>query len=207
MQLAALGGEAAEGHLRKTWGRRQGIDNSFDGDFGGPISREAKDAGRNRRKRNRSQIAGAAKLNAAAIARRQMGVLSTVAAIPDRTNGMDHVLRREPITLGDLGITRCAAVECSTLVKQFGPGRVVDRAVDAAAPKQRGIGRVDDGVNAERRDVGNDDVEPRLADPARGQGQAATSTGMPLSANSCCNSPAWNISRMMSQPPTNSPFT
>jgi hypothetical protein len=28
-----------------------------------------------------------------------------------------------------------------------------------------------------------------------------------LSANSCCNSPAWNISRMMSQPPTNSPFT
>ncbi len=30
---------------------------------------------------------------------------------------------------------------------------------------------------------------------------------MPLSTKSCCNSPAWNISRVMSQPPTNSPFT
>jgi hypothetical protein len=28
-----------------------------------------------------------------------------------------------------------------------------------------------------------------------------------LSASNCCSSPAWNISRMMSQPPTNSPLT
>jgi hypothetical protein len=28
-----------------------------------------------------------------------------------------------------------------------------------------------------------------------------------LSAKSCCSSPAWNISRMISQPPTNSPLT
>ena len=32
-------------------------------------------------------------------------------------------------------------------------------------------------------------------------------TATPLSLSSCCNSPAWNISRTMSQPPTNSPFT
>ena len=36
---------------------------------------------------------------------------------------------------------------------------------------------------------------------------AAAATVTPLSANSCCSSPAWNISRMMSQPPTNSPLT
>jgi peptidoglycan/LPS O-acetylase OafA/YrhL len=30
---------------------------------------------------------------------------------------------------------------------------------------------------------------------------------MPLSASTCCNSPAWNISRTMSQPPMNSPLT
>ena len=29
----------------------------------------------------------------------------------------------------------------------------------------------------------------------------------PFSLNRPCNSPAWNISRMMSQPPTNSPLT
>ena len=85
----------------------------------------------------------------------------------------------------------------------------MDRAIDAAPAKQRRIRRVDDGVNAQAGDVGNNDFQPRLADLARGpaQADAAALTVTPLSANSCCNSPAWNISRMMSQPPTNSPLT
>ena len=37
--------------------------------------------------------------------------------------------------------------------------------------------------------------------------QAVWLTETPLSLSACCNSPAWNISRTMSQPPTNSPFT
>ncbi len=85
----------------------------------------------------------------------------------------------------------------------------MDRAIDAAPAKERRIGRVDDGVNAQAGDVGNNDFEPRLADLARAtaQAEAAALTVTPLSANSCCNSPAWNISRMMSQPPMNSPLT
>ena len=85
----------------------------------------------------------------------------------------------------------------------------MDRAIDAAAAEQRIVRRVDDGVNAQRRDIGNNDFQPRLADPAReaAQADAAALTVTPLSVNSCCNSPAWNISRMMSQPPTNSPLT
>ena len=85
----------------------------------------------------------------------------------------------------------------------------MDRAVDAAPAEQGRIGRVDDGVNAQRRNVGNDDLQPRLAELARGktQAEAAALTTTPLSAKSCCNSPAWNISRMISQPPTNSPLT
>ena len=85
----------------------------------------------------------------------------------------------------------------------------MNRAIDAAATEQRRIRRVDNGVNAQRRDVGKNDVKPRLADQARGvaQAEAAALTVTPFSANSCCNSPAWNISRMMSQPPTNSPLT
>jgi len=83
----------------------------------------------------------------------------------------------------------------------------MDRAIDAA--EQRIVRRVDDGVNAQRGDVGNDDFQPALADLARRktQAEAAALTVTPLSASSCCNSPAWNISRMMSQPPTNSPLT
>jgi hypothetical protein len=82
-------------------------------------------------------------------------------------------------------------------------------AIHAATAEQRGIRSVDDGVNAKRGDVGNDDFQPRLAylTRRRAQAEAAALTVTPLSANSCCSSPAWNISRMMSQPPTNSPLT
>lgn len=85
----------------------------------------------------------------------------------------------------------------------------MDRPIDAAPAQQRRVRGVDDGVNAQGGDVGNDDFQPRVADLAGGrtQAEAAALTVTPLSANSCCNSPAWNISRMMSQPPTNSPLT
>jgi hypothetical protein len=85
----------------------------------------------------------------------------------------------------------------------------MDRAIDAATAEQRAIRGVDDRVNAERRDVGDDDFQPRRPELARGEAQAdaAALTVTPLSASNCCSSPAWNISRMMSQPPTNSPLT
>ena len=145
----------------------------------------------------------------AAIAGGEQFILATAAAMPDRPDGMDHVPRRQPIAPGDLGVAGRAAIERAALGEQFGPGGAMDRAVNAAPAEQRRIGGVDDGVNAQRRDVGNDDFQPRRADLARSQAQAeaAALTVTPLSANSCCNSPAWNISRMMSQPPTNSPLT
>ena len=85
----------------------------------------------------------------------------------------------------------------------------MDRAIYTATAEQRVVRGVDDGVNVQRRDVGNDDFQPAIADLARRktQAEAAALTVTPLSASSCCNSPAWNISRMISQPPTNSPLT
>ena len=85
----------------------------------------------------------------------------------------------------------------------------MDCTIDAATAEQRRIRRVHDRVNVERRDVGDDDFQPRRAELARGEAQAdaAALTVTPLSASSCCSSPAWNISRMISQPPTNSPLT
>ena len=138
-----------------------------------------------------------------------MLILSTIATVPDRPDGMDHMPRRKEISLGDLGVAALAAAQLAAFGQQLGSGRIMDRTIDAAPAEQRRIRGVDDGVNAQAGDVGNYDFKPRLADQTRrsAQAEAAALTVTPLSANSCCNSPAWNISRMMSQPPTNSPLT
>ena len=180
-----------------------------DGDGRRAIGGETIDAGGDRGICQRSKRIGLSQFKRAAIAGGEQFILARVAAVPDRTDGMDHVPGRQPISAGDFGIAGRAAIQRAAFGKQFGPGRAMDRAIDAAAAEQRRIRGVDDGVNAQRGDVGNDDFQPRLADLARGrtQAEAAALTVTPLSANSCCNSPAWNISRMMSQPPTNSPLT
>src|SRR5882762_8059822 len=122
--------------------------------------------------------------------------------MPDRANGMNHMPRRQPITVGDFGVAGLAAMEGAAFGEKFGPGRAMDGAIDAAA-QQRRVRSVHDRVNAQRRDVGDDNFQPRCADLARRQAQAeaAALIATPLSASNCCNSPAWNISRMMSQPP------
>ena len=150
-----------------------------------------------------------AKFHRAAIAGGEQIVLAEGAAVPHRPNRVDHMPGLEPIALGDLGVTRLATVEHSAFGHEVRPRSTVDRAIDAAPAEQRRIRGVDDGVNAQRGDIANNDFQPRLADLARGPAQAVAAAlrVTPLSANSCCNSPAWNISRMMSQPPTNSPLT
>ena len=129
--------------------------------------------------------------------------------MPDRADGMNHMPGRKPIPRSDFGVAGLAAMERAAFGEQLGPGRAVDRTIDATAAEHRGIRGVDEGVNAERGDVSNNSFQPRRADLARGpaQAEAAALTATPLSAKSCCSSPAWNISRMMSQPPTNSPLT
>ncbi len=79
-------------------------------------------------------------------------------------------------------------------------------AIDTAAAKQRIVGGVDDRIDMEGRDVRDGDFEDAAASISFGN-QADAPAATPFSAKSCCSSPAWNISRTMSQPPTNSPFT
>ena len=152
---------------------------------------------------------GLAKFERTPITRCQRFVFALASAVPDRAHGMNHEPRRQPITPGDFGVAGVAAMEGAAFRQQLWAGRSVDRAVHTAATEQRLVRGVDDGVNAECRNVGDDGFQPRRADLARAQVQAVAGALMvtPLSASSCCSSPAWNISRMMSQPPTNSPFT
>ena len=148
-------------------------------------------------------------LDRATIAGGEQIVFAEVTAIPHRANGVDHMLGFKLVAPGNLGIAGFATLQHSAFHDEFGAGGAMDRAIDAASAEQRRIRRVDDGVNAQCGDVGNNDFQPRLADLARrgAQADAAALMVTPLSVNSCCNSPAWNISRMMSQPPTNSPLT
>jgi hypothetical protein len=207
MQFAAAPGKAAKYDAGQRGRRRQRFYRRGDRNFGGTFCWKSEGAGRNRGKRRRFEIVVTAKLDRAAIAQGELLILPAIAAVPDRSDGMNHMPRWKEISLGDLGVAGLAAVELTALSQQLGPGRIMDRAIDAPSAEQRRIRRVDDGINAQRGDVGNNDFQPHLADLARRSAQAEAAALTPLSAKSCCNSPAWNISRMMSQPPTNSPLT
>ncbi len=209
MQLRAGFREAAEDHAEDGGRRRQHIDGRGDGDARGAVGGKAIDAGGNGGKRNRYETLRLTKLDRAAIAGCQCLGFTLPAALPDRTDRMNDVACRKVITFGDLDVAGLATIKRAAFRNEFRASDAMDRAVNAAATEQRCIRSVDDGVNAQRRDVGDDDFQPRRTDLAlrMRQAEAAALTATPLSARSCCNSPAWNISRMMSQPPTNSPLT
>ena len=148
-----------------------------------------------------------AEIDGAGITGREQFILASDAPIPDRADRVDHMPGGQPVAGSDLGAAGFAAMKGAAFLEQLRSCGAMDRAIDPAAAEKRRIRRVDDGINAQGRDIGDDDFEPYLANPARDQVQAMVEAGTPLSANSCCSSPAWNISRMMSQPPTNSPLT
>jgi hypothetical protein len=208
MQPGTFFGEAAEDDFRDTGRGRQGADDGGYRDMHGPFGGKSIDPCGDRRKRHRRQAMILTKLERAPIARRQRFVLTPAAAMPNRSDGVDDVPGGKPVTLSDLGVAGGAAAEAAAFGQQLRPGGAMDCAIDAAAPEQRFIGGVDNGVNVQGGDVGDDDFKPCRADLARRQRQAEAGAALtPFSVSSCCSSPAWNISRMMSQPPTNSPLT
>ena len=105
---------------------------------------------------------------------------------------MDHVVRGQPITFCDFGAAGFAALERAAFSQKLRPCGPMDRAVHAAAAEQGPIGRIDDRVNVQARNVGDDDFQPCITELARRQAQAEAGapTVTPFSANSCCNSPA-----------------
>ena len=61
---------------------------------------------------------------------------------------MNYVPRRQPVSQGDFSAAGLATMEGAAFREQLGPGRTMDRAIDAAPAEQGRIGCVDDGVNA-----------------------------------------------------------
>jgi hypothetical protein len=58
------------------------------------------------------------------------------------------MLGLEAVAPGDLGIAGRAAIQRPALDEQLGPGRPMDRTIDAAPAEQGRIRSVDDRVNA-----------------------------------------------------------
>ena len=192
MQATTVGGEAAENdacHYRRCF---QGFDDGRNRDVGSASGWKSIDAGGNGGKGYRRQRVGLTQLEGAAIARRQQLILAGAAAVPYRPDGVNHIPGRQPVSLGDFGFAGNAAIKRAAFGKQFRTGATMDGAVDTAPAEQRGIRGIDNGVNAQTGDIGNNNFQPRLADQACGvaQAEAAALTVMPFSAKSCCNSPA-----------------
>src|SRR5947209_11974217 len=133
-----------------------------------------------------------AQFDRASVAGGKRRILGLVSTTPDRADGVDDVLRRQPVAPGDLGIARLAAVQRTALYQKLWPCSAMNGAIHSAATEQRRIRRVDDRVNAQAGDVRDDDFQARIAELARSQPQAEAGalTVTPLSASSCCNSPA-----------------
>jgi hypothetical protein len=89
-----------------------------------------------------------AEFDRVAIAGSEQFVLTRVAAVPDWSDGVNHMLGRQPIPAGDFGVAGRAAIQRAAFDKQLGPGRPMDRAINAAPAEQGRIRGVDDGVNA-----------------------------------------------------------
>ncbi len=70
------------------------------------------------------------------VARGQQLRLAGVAAMPHRADRVDDVARRQAIATRDLGIAGGAAAEGPAFGEQFGSGRAMDRAIDAAAAQE-----------------------------------------------------------------------
>lgn len=111
---------------------------------------------------------GLSKRDGPAVARCQRSILAMTAAVPHRTDSVNHVPRRQPEPGSDLGVASGAATERTASGQQLRTGRTMNGTIDTAATQQRAVRRIDDGIDGQRGDIGDDDVEGRLTDlPSR----------------------------------------
>ena len=93
-----------------------------------------------------------------AVAGSEQPVLAALSTVPNRSNGMDHVARRQTEARGDFRPSRLAAAKLSASLGELRTCGTVDGAADATARGQHGVGGVDDGIDVEPGDVAFDNL-------------------------------------------------
>ncbi len=105
------------------------------------------------RESDRLQIVILCHPKSVAIARGKEFIFTVIAASPDRTDRVNHMPRREPVTGCHLSLSRSTAIEFSTLLEKCRPRSAVNRAVDTASAEQGVVGSIYDGVYVQLRDI------------------------------------------------------
>src|SRR5262249_3744747 len=89
----------------------------------------------------------------ASIARCELLTLAARSTVPDRSYGVDDVSRRQLEPRRQLRIASVAAAQFPAGCQQLRSCGTVDRAIDAAAAQQSGVGSVHDRIDRELSDV------------------------------------------------------
>jgi len=71
----------------------------------------------------------------------------------NRTNGMDHIPGRQPITPRDPGLSGWASSKGATFGEEFGTCGSMNGPINASSPQKAGVRRIHDGVHGKARDV------------------------------------------------------
>lgn len=142
-------------HLRA--GPRQMCCRLSDGNHGSLIEGVSVCAGADGRERDTADATLLGHLEAGPVAFRQQFRFAIAAAAVDRADGVEDVPRIQPSGAGRDRVARGALPELLPDLIQFRhngrPAGAVDRAIDAAAAGQRGVGRVHDGISRHPGDV------------------------------------------------------
>jgi hypothetical protein len=96
------------------------------------------------------------KLQAGTVAAREELVLVVLSSVPDRPDSVEHPLGMELEAWSGLGISGIAAVEFAAGSEKFGTSSSMNGSIDPTAAEQRGVGRIDNGVNSLCCDVSLD---------------------------------------------------
>lgn len=100
---------------------RQFGGNRAHGDARRAIGRKSIVTGGDRGKRDRVQPIRGGKIERGAVAGCQQFILARAAAVPYRPNGMDHMLRKQPVATRDLRAAGLTAAERAALASNSGP--------------------------------------------------------------------------------------
>jgi hypothetical protein len=80
-------------------------------------------------------------------------------AAPHRPDRVNDEPGRQTISASNFRLPGLTTAQRSTFREQFGAGRAMNRAINSAAAKKRGIGGVHNAIDIELRDVTADDFD------------------------------------------------
>src|SRR5690606_32038977 len=112
----------------------------FHGDTRGAFGGKAIDPGRDCRKGDADNTMLMRKGKAVAIGTGKQRVFACPAALPDRTDSVDHISCGQVIALGNARLARRATTKAAAFLKQSRARCAVDRPVHTSAAQQRAVG-------------------------------------------------------------------